>query len=428
MPKPTFREPIWRRSERWAGAAGPLRVRAALDLLVIGGGFLGLSTALHAARQGLSVAVAEAGSIGEGASGLNGGQVIPGFKYDPDRLVELFGDARGNAMAAFGATTADAVFDLIASERLDVPHLRSGWIQAAHTNASLAAIGKRHRAWKSFGADVAILSANEVARLTGARGYLGGWMDRRAGVVDPLSLVTELARVGQAQGVQIGEGVRIVSLRRNGTLWSAETDTGATIEARHVLIATNAYTDGLMPGLAQTLVPLHSFQIATAPLPPEIDATILPEGQAVSDSRRILVYYRKTADGRLVLGGRGRMAVPQDSSDWRHLERALLRLYPQLAGIAIDRRWFGRVAMTADHLPHIHEPEPGLLTLVGCQGRGVALMIAMGRRFADYLASGDREALPLPVTPVSPIPLHRFRRVGIAAAIGWYRALDAFER
>ena len=150
-------------------------------------------------------------------------------------------------------------------------------------------------------------------------------------------------------------------------------------------------------------------------------------GRPVSDSRRILVYYRKSADGRLVLGGRGRMALPKSASDWDHLHRAMLRLYPALAGVAIEKRWFGRVAMTPDHLPHIHEPEPGLLAAVGCQGRGIGLMTALGKRFAAYLANGDPKLLPFPVSPIRPIPFHAFRQVGVAATIAWYRALDAME-
>jgi glycine/D-amino acid oxidase-like deaminating enzyme len=426
MQATAFREPIWKRSLRWQRSdATP---SGSVDVAVVGGGFMGLSTALHAARRGLSVRVIEAGAIGEGASGLNGGQVIPGLKYDPDWLLETFGEQRGEAMISFGASTADAVFDLIAREGLDVPHVRSGWIQAAHTEAALAAIRSRDRAWQSRGADVEILSADRIADLTGARGYLGGWLDRRAGVIDPLSFVTELARIAQAAGVGISERVRATSLHRSDGIWSVGTDRGETFKARFVVLAANAYTDGLLPGLARTLVPLHSFQIATAPLPPSLQDVILPQQQAVSDSRRILVYYRKTADGRLVLGGRGRMALPSSEGDWKHLQRAMLRLYPQLAGIGIEKRWFGRVAMTPDHLPHIHEPEPGLMTVVRCQGRGIGMMTAMGQRFADYIATGDRDVLPFPVTTISPIPFHRFRQVGIAATIAWYRMLDAFER
>lgn len=400
----------------------------AVDVVIVGGGIMGLSTALHAARQGRTVQVLEAGGIGEGASGLNGGQVIPGLKYDPEWLVEHFGKERGEALVNFAASTADAVFDLIRDENLAVPFTRNGWIQAAHTETALTAAANRDRQWRARGADVELLSQAEIAAMTGAKGYLGGWLDRRAGVVDPLAYTLELARVTAAAGAGIAEGQKVVKLRKDTGLWRVLTESGTEVRAKAVVLATNAYTDGLLPGLARTIVPLHSFQIATAPLPADIGAGILPGGQAVSDSRRILVYYRRSADGRLVLGGRGRMALPSSAADWAHLERALIRLYPALAGIAIEKRWFGRVAMTPDHLPHIHEPEKGLLAVAGCQGRGVGLMSALGKRMASYLASGDARQLPFPLSPIRPIPFHAFRQVGVAATIAWYRMLDALER
>lgn len=389
---------------------------------------MGLSTALHAARLGMSVQVLEAGEIGQGASGLNGGQAIPGLKYDPEWLQEHFGEERGEALVNFAASTADAVFELIRDERLSVPFVRNGWIQAAHTEVALKAAANRDRQWRARGADVKLLSAAEIATMTGARGYLGGWLDRRAGVIDPLAYTSELARAAAAAGVRIAERQRVVRLTNAADVWRISTGNGAELQAKAVVLATNAYTDSLVSGLAETIVPLHSFQIATAPLPPGLAATILPEGQAVSDSRRILVYYRKSADGRLVLGGRGRMALPSSAGDWAHLERALLRLYPALSGLAIERRWFGRVAMTPDHLPHIHEPERGLVAVVGCQGRGVGLMTALGERLAGYLQSGDARQLPFPLSPIRPIPFHAFRQVGVAATIAWYRLLDALER
>ena len=397
-------------------------------MVIIGGGIMGLSSAMHAARADLSVQVLDAGAIGQGASGLNGGQVIPGLKYDPEWLIEHFGKERGEALVDFAASTADAVFDLIRDEKLAVPFTRNGWIQAAHTEAALAAAANRDRQWRARGADVELLDRAEIAAMTGAKGYLGGWLDRRAGVIDPLAYTLELARVASAAGARIAERQKVVKLRREAGLWLVSTQGGTELRARSVLLATNAYTDGLVPGLARTIVPLHSFQIATAPLPAELAAGILPGGQAVSDSRRILVYYRKSADGRMVLGGRGRMALPSSASDWAHLERALIRLYPALAGIAVEKRWFGRVAMTPDHLPHLHEPEKGLLAVVGCQGRGVGLMSALGKRMANYLASADVKQLPFPLSPILPIPFHVFRQVGVAATITWYRMLDAFER
>jgi glycine/D-amino acid oxidase-like deaminating enzyme len=424
----SFSNPIWKRAAQPRATGRAITSGKTVDVAVVGAGFMGLSTALAAARRSLSVCVMEARSIGEGASGLNGGQVIPGLKYDPEWLLEHFGRARGQALIDFAAGTADRVFDLIKIEKLDVAHVRNGWIQAAHTETALAAAQGRDRQWQARGADVTMVTAEEIAAFTGARGYLGGWWDRRAGIVDPLSLVTELARVAAAAGADIAEQTPVTSLRKSDGLWIATTAAGQEVKARFVVVATNAYSDRLVPGLAQTLVPLHSFQIATAPLSEELQQVVLPHQQAVSDSRRILVYYRKSADGRLVLGGRGRMAVPKSSDDWRHLERAMLRLYPQLAGVPIEKRWFGRVAMTPDHLPHIHEPAPGLLMVAGCQGRGVGMMTALGQPFVDYIASGDPKALPFAITSIKPIPFHAFRQIGVAATIAWYRMLDALEK
>ncbi|NKN35638.1 FAD-binding oxidoreductase [Agrobacterium sp. a22-2] len=423
-----FSRPVWRRPNRASVAAVELERNEEADLVVIGGGFQGLSTALHAARKGLSVRVIEAGRIGEGASGLNGGQVIPGLKYDPEWLLRHFGDERGERLAAFSEKTADAVFDLIEAEGLDVEHCRNGWIQAAHTETALAAAAERNRQWKTRGADATLLNDAEISFMTGARGYLGGWLDRRAGVINPLAFVLELARLAGEAGVRIAEGERATGLRQESGRWHVETAGGGVVRAKTVVIATNAYSDALVPGLARSLVPLNSFQIATAPLPILQQDLILSHGQAVSDSRRILVYYRKSPDGRLVLGGRGRMATPRHAEDWAHLEHALLRLFPALTGIDIEHRWFGRVAMTADHLPHIHEPQKGLLMAAGCQGRGVGLMTALGKRFADYIESGDPLTLPFPISPIRPIPLHALRQVGVAAMITWYRMLDGLER
>ncbi|MFN3636081.1 MAG: NAD(P)/FAD-dependent oxidoreductase [Rhizobium rhizophilum] len=416
--------PVWRRP------VSPIACRFTegdVDLVVVGAGYQGLSTALHAARLGLSVQVIEAGDIGAGASGVNGGQVIPGLKQDPETLISLFGDEAGKRLIRFAAKTADVVYDLIGREELDVEHVRSGWIQAAHTEAALQAAGQRNRQWRAQGADVALLNQAEIALLTGAEGYRGGFLDRRAGVVNPLALVHELARIATEAGAGLVTEDPVTSLVRDGTSWRVGTKGGRSIRARKVLLATNAYSGPLLPKLAQSLVWLHSFQIATEPLPAEFDI-ILASGQAVSDSRRILVYYRRAPDGRMVLGGRGPMRPPRSTEDWAHLERALHRLYPMLSGIPISRRWFGRVAMTSDHLPHLHEPQPGLLMAAGCQGRGIGLMVSLGEPIAQYVATGDPGVLPLPISPLRGIPLHPFRRIGIAAHVAWYRLLDGVER
>lgn len=425
---PSFSDSVWNYRHVDRSADQPIEHNEAVDLAVVGAGFQGLSTALHAAELGLRVRVIEASTVGTGASGLNGGQVIPGLKYDPEWLMQHFGKEAGQGVVDFAASTADSVFDLIKRYALQVPYRRNGWIQAAHTQTALQMQAARNRQWVARGADTALLDAQQVAEMIGSRGYLGGWLDRRAGVIDPLALVCEMARVATEKGVHIAEKQRVSSLRRVEDVWLVSTSSGETVKAKSVVVATNAYSDDLVPGLRRSLVPLHSFQIATVPLSVEQSKAILPGEQAVSDSRRILVYYRKTADGRLAVGGRGRQGLPRSADDWRHIERAMLRIFPDLEGVAIDRRWYGRVAVTPDHLPHIHEPEKGLLIAAGCQGRGVGLMTALGACLARYVATLDVRALPLPLSPIRPMPLHAFRQIGIAAAIAWYQLLDGLER
>lgn len=398
------------------------------DLTIVGGGILGLSSAFHAARRGLSVRVLEAGEIGSGASGLNGGQVIPGLKYDPSWLLKHFGNRRGEALVQFASGMADSVFDTIRNESLNVPHKRNGWIEAAHTPEAAQDAEHLAHEWAARGVAARALSKSEIAQLTGARGYFGGWLDPRAGIIHPLAYARELARAAVSKGVKIATGTRASRVRKADGLWEIQISNGASIHSKAIIVATNAYTDDLVPGLKQTLLPLHSFQIATAPLSRFDHDRILPHEQAVADSRRIITYYRKSPDGRLILGGRGRMSEPTSASDWAHLEHAMFRLFPFLKGIAIQKRWFGRVAMTLDHLPHLHEPEKGLVVAAGCQGSGIGLMTALGPRLVDYTCDRNPEALPLPLTPIRPIPFHRFRNIGIGAAIAWYRMLDAFDK
>lgn len=428
MQPSAFATPVWNRPDRPPVATTPVADGEVVDLLVVGGGIQGLSTAMEAAKRGLGVRVIEAGELGTGASGLNGGQVIPGLKQNPEWLLEHFGDRLGGRLVAFSETTADHVFNLIEREKLAADPVRTGWVMACHTHAAVDGAADRHRQWKARGADVALLNGAETALLTGVKGYLGSWLDRRAGTVNPLALTLELARIATEAGVRISTGDAVTSISREGTGWRVTTEDGRAVRAPKVLVATNAYSGRLVPGLAQSLVPLHSFQIATAPLTPAQHEQILPHGQAVSDSRRIVTYFRKSPDGRFVIGGRGRMGLPRSAGDWGHLEHAALRMFPFLTDVPIERRWFGRVAMTADHLPHLHEPEKGLLMLAGCQGRGVALMTAAGVQLSDYIVSGDPEVLPFPVSPIQPIPFHAFRQVGVAALIAWYRMLDRMER
>jgi glycine/D-amino acid oxidase-like deaminating enzyme len=195
-----------------------------------------------------------------------------------------------------------------------------------------------------------------------------------------------------------------------------------------VILATNAYSGELVEALRRSIITVPSFQVATAPLEPAQRAQILPGGQAASDTWHLLRYFRMDAGGRLVLGARGTFGQLPGPRSSRHHYRAVREIFPQLAGVAFEYHWGGLVAMTRDHLPHLHELAPGLLAGLGYNGRGVAMATLMGRLLAQRTLGMSDAELAFPVTPVRPIPFHRASSLAARAAIQYLRAVDGLAR
>lgn len=399
------------------------------DVVIIGGGFTGLSAALALAKRGISVTLLEAERIGWGASGRNGGQVIPGLKYDPDELITRYGEAHGQRMIDLSARNADVVFELIKQHNIDCDAQQRGWIQPAATYASLEAIESRALQWQSRGVKITWLGPQQCAEHLGTSEYLGGWIDPRAGGLNPLAYSRGLAQVAHASGATLHEHTRVTSLKRSEGRWRVIAEGGAEIQAERVLLCTNGYSDALQPKLASSLIAANSYQIATRPLTAEEGSDILPGGEVASDARKLLLYFRRDRDGRLLMGGRGSFNDPRKPNDFRHLENAIIKLYPQLRDVEIAFRWAGRIAITQDSLPHIHEPQPGLTVALGYNGRGVAMGTHLGKLIGEHLGESTlEEVLPFPVTPIKPIPMHGLQRLYVETVVNYYRARDWLER
>jgi glycine/D-amino acid oxidase-like deaminating enzyme len=176
------------------------------------------------------------------------------------------------------------------------------------------------------------------------------------------------------------------------------------------------------------VVAIPSFQVATAPIPPALRASILPQGQAVSDTWHLLRYFRLDAAGRLVMGSRGVFGVKPLAIAARHHYRAVQEIYPQLEGLPFEYHWGGLVAMTRDHLPHLHELAPGLRAALGYNGRGVAMATVLGTLLARWTLGEPPAELGFPVTPLRPIALHRCSQLGARVAIQYFRGLDGITR
>ncbi|WP_109483673.1 FAD-binding oxidoreductase [Paraburkholderia sp. C35] len=416
---------LWAATAQPAADTPPLREPVSVDVAIIGAGFTGLSTALHLAERGVKVCVLDAAEPGWGASGRNGGQVIPGLKYDPDELVQRFGETAGNRLVETVGAAADNVFNLIDRYGIACDAVRRGWIQPAPSAAMLETVTRRARQWAARGVEVSLLDAEQVSQRLGTKSYIGGWVDHRAGSIQPLSYVRGLVRAAQGLGVAIHGRTSVTALSRDARGWRVQTRSGASVEAQRVVIATNGYTGSLWPGLRQSVIAANSFIVATRPLAPEVGHAILRGGEVASDSRRLLRYFRRDAAGRLLMGGRGPFSEPRAEGDWAHLERAVELLYPQLKGVGYEYRWAGRVAITADFLPHVHEPAPGLSIALGYNGRGIAMGTTVGKYLAARLCDDASVPFPFDISAVRGIPFHGMQRFYITAGVAWYRLMDA---
>ena len=414
---------LWEETAVPAPRFEPLVGAAHAKVLIVGAGYLGLSAALHIAEAGGDAIVLEAEAPGWGASGRNGGQLIPGLKHDPDEIEAALGRERGERLWRFAGRTADFVFALIERLGLKAEARRTAWVQGIHSEKAVVRARARAQQWQSCGADVAYVEAPQAERLTGANIYVGAFVDRRAGCLQPLSYARELARAANSAGARIYGGSRVVSLDRRPGGWAARTASGAEVTADRILLCANAYSDALFPELPCSIVAATSLQIATEPLPEKLRGVILSGGEVLSDTRKAIRYWRLDAAGRLLMGGRGPYREPGPERDWAHLVREVNTLYPALRGIPFTHRWGGRVAIHPDYWPRLHQLRPGVFAAIGCQGRGIGWQTAMGAELARLAMDRTYEPV-LPISPVQPIPFSRLKRIGVPVAVATMRVLD----
>ncbi|HZE51732.1 MAG TPA: FAD-binding oxidoreductase [Bradyrhizobium sp.] len=394
-----------------------------VSVAIIGGGFAGLSTALHLAEQSTDAIVLEAHEPGWGASGNNGGQLNPGLKLDPDTVEATFGGDLGRRMIAFAYDTPVFTLDLVRRLAIACEARQNGTLRAAYHAQSVAAVETTAEQCIRRGMPVSVLKQDALREATGTDRYLLAMSDARGGDLQPLSYARGLARATLAAGAAIHGQSPAISLRREAGRWRIETPR-AVVRAEKVLIATNGFTDDLWPGLRRTIVPVFSSIAATEPLPDDIARQIMPTRSVLYESGHITVYYRIDASNRLLMGGRGPMQWISDPSAVAYLMRYAVRLWPVLRGIRWTHGWNSRLAMTADHYPHVHEPGPGALVYLGCNGRGVALATAMGQQLAKRLIGGETAGIDMPITAVKPIRFHALWPVAAKSVVLYGRIRD----
>ena len=394
---------LWRASCREDARAPELTTEVDVDLAIIGGGYTGLSAALHAAQAGAKVCVVEAQEFGHGGSGRNVGLANAGLWLPPEDIEAQLGVEAGRRLSDLLAGAPDMVFNLIAEHGIDCEPVRAGTLHCAHAPGGVKDLRKRHAQLAERGAPVTLLSRDEAVARVGSDQVHGALFDPRAGTIQPLAYAKGLARAAQGAGAQLYERSLAQSVTRDGAGWRIETPSGR-ITAGKLLLATNAYATRI-PGLDNpSVIPVHYFQAATEPLSPALRDRILASGEGCWDTALIMSSWRMDQAGRLVIGGMGQLNHPGGAIHRSWLRRKLAKMFPALAETPFEHEWFGRIAMTSEHMPKLLSVGDSGMICFGYSGRGIGPGTLFGQRIAEALLSGDNSGLPVAPTLSHSLP------------------------
>lgn len=387
--------------ERVAGA--PFSGSASCDVCIVGGGFTGLSAALHLARRGVKVILLEQALLGWGASGRNGGQVHVGMRRNQHWVESQFGKDTARDHWQFALRAREHLDWLVETYGIKCD-LRPGLLHADHRRryAQSSARYVEHLN-RVYGYDsVRVVGAEEMRQLVATDDYVGGYLDMRGGHLHPLNFVLGIARAAQSSGALLHEQLEVTGLARRGSDWRVSTRMG-TVTAPQVVLAGNGYLRGLSHTVAAHVMPINNFIAVTEPLGEARAERLIRGGYAVSDSRFVIYYFRITPDHRLLFGGGENYSYQFPQDIFGYVRKHIVRLFPQLATVELDYAWGGTLAITPNRMPYVRGLEPGLINASGYCGKGVVLAPYVGQVVANAIV-GDRAEFDL----LSAIPVPRF--------------------
>lgn len=425
-----FPRSIWAETAPPRPQSPPLKGAVTADTVIVGGGLTGLSAALHLTRSGQKVVLLEAMAVGWGASGRNNGQVIPTMTAaEPDIIAKRYGEA-GERFARLIGNSASVLFDLVREEDMQAEAEQTGWFQPAHSPGRVRLSKRRVDAWNRFGFPARLLERDETQAVLGSDFWYGGMLNPTGGHVNPLALARGFAKAAEKHGATIFEASPATGWQRSGNGWVVTTATGS-VTARSFLLCTNAYTGEIVPSLAsrlaRSIVPVLSWQMSTPPVSDNLRATILPGRQAVSDTRGDLRFFRYDARNRLITGG---VVLGSHDVSRRVAQKAAANLaeaFPALGVPEMTHVWSGYIGMTWDRFPRVHNLGPDGWAWIGCNGRGVALAVSLGREMARAVSGAAISTLALPVSEPAPLPFHRIARRIAPTYLAWLRRQDRME-
>jgi glycine/D-amino acid oxidase-like deaminating enzyme len=392
---PTSNHSLWQATANGTPLNSPLNGDIHTHVVIIGGGYSGLSAALHLAQQGIAVHVLEACTVGHGGSGRNVGLVNAGLWTPPNDVETILGPQAGNKLNHALAGAPDVVFSLIQKHQIECHPLQNGTLHCASNLSGLRQLKQRLAQQLKRNAPVSLLGQHATEQRTGSKQFLGALLDLRAGTLQPLSYAIGLAHTAVKAGAVIHTHSPALSFQQKNQKWVVTTANGS-ITANKLIHATNAYNTPSANNAHFTTV--NYAQFATRPLTDKQRRSILPNGEGCWDTNQVMSSFRMDDSGRLIIGGVGSLDgnAKYTHINWAH--RQLKALFPHITKYEFEYMWSGRIAMTADHLPKIARLGDNGIRLYGYSGRGIGPATVFGKAAAAWAITGNEDSLPVAIT------------------------------
>jgi glycine/D-amino acid oxidase-like deaminating enzyme len=389
---------LWEKTAPLPPETSALQGALSADVVIVGGGYTGLSSGLHLAEAGSKVVLLEAKEIGFGGAGRNVGLINAGMWVMPDDLPGALGQTYGDRLLGMLSEAPRLVMELIEKHDIACELEKNGTLHCAVGADGLKEIDTRAAQWSARGAPVTLLDAAETARRVGTSAYAGSLLDMRAGTLQPLAYARGLAHTAIKAGVSIHTSSPVIATERDGSRWTVKTESGR-VTADWIIVATDAYSTGPWEQVRCEQVHLPYFNFATAPLSDNLRKSILPGREGCWDTKEILSSFRMDRAGRLVFGSVGALRNTGAAVHKSWAKRSLKRLFPQIGDVEFEYEWYGKIGMTDNALPRFHKFAPNAFGFSGYNGRGIAPGTVFGRTLAHHILGRIAEAdLPLPVT------------------------------
>lgn len=413
----------------WTATANPKKNRPSLvgneqtDVIIVGAGFTGISASLHLQQKGYNSIVLEQETVGWGASGRNGGMLLPGYKPTLVELADKWGVDEAKQLNDLSIESLRLVEQLTKDYQIDCSLQKTGHVVAAFKPKHFEGMKNESEFInKNFGYETKIIEKNDMGEVIGSKTYHGGLEDPLSYSFHPLNYVRGLAEAAESHGAKIYEKSKVINVKRDSGYVEVFTESGK-VKAKELILATDAYSEKIMKPLHRGILSISSQIIATEILPESTLKRLLPKGQMIFDTSNFLYYFRRTADSRIAFGG-GDIIPNRGESAYKEVYEAMINVFPELKGCKVNYRWDGLIGVTRDMFPVLGKMEDGTFFAAGYCGHGASLATLFGKLLAQCIVKENEDMYRFGEMKLKPFPFSNQKGLLINLASKYHRLLD----